>query len=73
MKLKGKITIGSISTIMAAIVLFLTLIEKTESFISRIVSRNPANEITKYSPDRPFIRGQEPLEIRAKIEKAFKQ
>ncbi len=60
-----KITLTTISTIMAAIILFLTLVEKTEALISRVASRNPAYEITKYSPDRPFIRGQEPSQIQA--------
>ena len=36
------ITLTTISTIMAAIILFLTLVEKTEALISRVASRNPA-------------------------------
>jgi len=63
--MKKKITLTSVALALGILTTIFTLVEKTESFIARVASRNAADEITKYSPDRPFIRGQEPLNLRA--------
>jgi hypothetical protein len=63
--MKKKITITSITGVVGLLILLLTLIEKTESFIARVASRDPAYEMTEYSQERPFLRGQEPSQIRA--------
>ena len=62
---KGKITLGGIGVGISILIALLTLIEKTEAFIARVASRNPAYEMTKYSQERPFLRGQEPSNIQA--------
>lgn len=64
--MKKKITLTSITAILGILVLLITLIDKTESFVARVASRDAAYEMTQYSQDRPFLRGQEPSQIQAK-------
>ena len=63
--MKKKITLTSVALILGALTAFLTIVEKTEALIARVASRDPAYEMTEYSQDRPYLRGQMPSEIQA--------
>ena len=63
--MKKKITLTSVALMLGVLATILPIAEKAEALISKVASRNPAYEMTEYSLERPFLRGQEPLEIQA--------